>query len=75
MTINRLTYQAHSVYGSWEYAVAEIEFLLKTYVEGACVGVSNPARAVSRQYAEDRLGRMESPRPDRAIRPPSKIIC
>ena len=35
MTINRLTYQAHSVYGSWEYAVAEIEFLLKTYVEGA----------------------------------------
>jgi len=35
LTINRLTYRAPSVYGSWEYAVAEIEFLLKTYVEGA----------------------------------------
>jgi hypothetical protein len=42
LIIKRLTSQSQSVYGSSDYAIAEIEFLLKTYLEGAACAFPIP---------------------------------
>jgi len=42
LIIKRLTSQVQSVYGSADYAVAEIEFLLRTYLERAACAFPIP---------------------------------